>query len=150
MGDSKSNGVIRTIEHPWAKILIAIMSTGAFTGMGAGLIEYVEYRHTAALHAKQAELTQASRVKDVELQILALVEMMAEQGNQLKAFKEILEKLSNGHRWGAREDLKDVEIPLSQGKRILRGRAVPSYEDVRAEQTKISLELEDVEELLAK
>lgn len=151
MGEpSKYNRVVKTVDHPWARILIALMSTGAFAGVGTGFWNYMKHRERTALESRQTELEAARATKDLQLQISAIMELMAEQGKQLKQFKEAVEKLTVGHRAIARAIVKDVEIPLSQGKMILRGRAVPAYEAVEMEQMAISDELSEVEGMLEK
>jgi hypothetical protein len=150
MGEKTSSRMIKTVDHPWMKIIIALMSTGAFAGMGTGLWSYLQTRETTKLEARKLELEAARNNKDVELQIAAVMEIIAEQGRQLKQFKEALEKLSKGQRAGARQIVKEVEIPLTQGMPILRGRALQSYEAVEAEQKQITEQLEDVKDRLDK
>ena len=142
--------VQKTVDHPWIKVAVAVMSTGAFAGMGTGFWSYMSQRETVKMESRLSELGAASDSKDIQLQLTAIMEILCDQGDQLKLFKDALLDLSMGNRAEARKTVRAVKIPMAQGKNILRGRALPTYETVEAEQTKINAELDQLEDLLKK
>jgi len=147
MGDQTKTRHINKVSHPYVQVLVLLMSGTGVLGGGSGFWLYLQHREAGRKETTRAVLEAKYELKDLEKQLAALVEMLAEQGNQLKQFKGVLEQLTNGHRVLARKAVQAVDIPLEQGKLILRGRAVPSYDDVESAQRLIADELEQLEAL---
>ena len=60
----KAHLAVRAVDHPWSKIMIALMSTGAFAGMGTGFWGYLQTKETTKLEMRQAELSASSANTD--------------------------------------------------------------------------------------
>lgn len=121
-----------------AGVVVAIMSTSALAGVGTGFFAYLQHRETIKIESRKIELQAAYSVKDLELQIAAMTDIITEQGKQLIAFKAVLEKLTREKSDDANKLVGAIDIPITQGIRVLRGRSLPSYESIAIEKQRIA------------
>lgn len=146
MGMPKVDGV----SHPYIQLVVALSTAFATIGGGSAFWSYLQERDQAKQQQKIEALKTQIKTTDLESQIAALVELVADQGTQIVQMKDAVEKLGAGFRTAAREAAKGIDIPPEQGKRILRGRLVPTHDEVQVRRASLQMDLEALEESIKK
>lgn len=117
---------LEKVNHPYVSVIVALTSIFAAVGGSGAFWSYLADKERAKLDRQLEAQRHELKMLDMEAQQAATMTIIAEQGGQLKAFKKALEKETSGRHAEARVITGSIEIPIAQGLRVLRGRAVPT------------------------
>lgn len=121
---------IDKVNHPYVSMVVALTSLFAAIGGSGAFWKYLADKQQLKLETELASQRHQLKMLDLEAQQAATVTLLVGLGVQLKAFKSALEKSMSGQRREARVIAGSIDIPMAQGTRILRGRAVPTESEV--------------------